>query len=202
MTLFWSLPRRQKGVAAGTMPGGYCRNSETWGSPDAVKVRPPHLGPPRRHSRPRHKTGRWSPPSGPRRPDEHGIDNQGKGPGDPPRPPRPGRRHGGPGDPGARQEARLTPGNQPPAREEDKLTSPGWKLLEDLGAKKMEALRGRRRKNCQSLSALHGKGGRPHLPPLRKILGREEATSPLKKNPEGFSSQNPSDPKAAPVVSP
>ena len=80
------------------------------------------------------------PPSAPRRPNEHGIDNQGKGPGDPPGPPRPGSRHGGPGDPAARQEARLTPGNQPPAREEDKLASPGWKLLEDLGAKKMEAL--------------------------------------------------------------
>ena len=57
-------------------------------------------------------------------------------------PPQPGSRHGGPGDPGARQEARLTPGNQPPARDEDKLANPGWKLLEDLGAKKMEAPRG------------------------------------------------------------
>ena len=49
--------------------------------------------------------------------------------------PQPGRRHGGLGDPDARQEARLTPGSQPPTREEDKLASPGWKLLEDLGAK-------------------------------------------------------------------
>ena len=48
-------------MAAGTMPGGYCRNSGTWGSPDAVKVGPPHVGPPRRHSRSRHKTGRWAP---------------------------------------------------------------------------------------------------------------------------------------------
>ena len=38
-----------------------CRNSGTWGSPDAVKVGPPHVGPPRRHSRPRHKTGRCPP---------------------------------------------------------------------------------------------------------------------------------------------
>ena len=33
---------------------GDCRNSGTWGSPDAVKVGPPHVGPPRRHSRPPH----------------------------------------------------------------------------------------------------------------------------------------------------
>ena len=45
-------------------------------------------------------------------------------------------------DPGAQQEARLTPESQPPTREEDKLASPGWKLPEDLGAKKMEAPRG------------------------------------------------------------
>ena len=38
-----------------------CRNSGTWGSPDAVKVGPPHVGPPGRHSRPRHKTGIWAP---------------------------------------------------------------------------------------------------------------------------------------------
>ena len=56
-------------------------------------------------------------------------------------PPQSGSRHGGPGDPGAWQEARLTPGNQPPERDEDKLASPGWKLVEDLGAKKMEAPR-------------------------------------------------------------
>ena len=55
--------------------------------------------------------------------------------GDPPGPPRPGSRHGGPGDPGAWQEARLILRNQPPAREEDELASPSWKLLEDLGAK-------------------------------------------------------------------
>ena len=47
-----------------------------------------------------------------------------------------------PVNPGARQEARLTPGSQPPTSEEDKLASPGWKLPEDLGAKKMEAPRG------------------------------------------------------------
>ena len=37
-----------------------CRNSGTWGSPDAVKVGPPHEGPPRTHSRPRHKADRWA----------------------------------------------------------------------------------------------------------------------------------------------
>ena len=143
------------------------------------------------------------PPSGPRRPDACGIDKQGKGPGDPLGPPRPGSKHGGPGDSDARQEARLIPGNEPPVRKEDKLASPGWKLLEDLGAKKMEAPKGgQRRKSCQPLSALPRKGGRPHLPPLRRILGREEATSPPKENPKGFSRQNPSGPKGAPVVSP
>ena len=76
-----------------------------------------------------------APPSAPRHLDGHGIDNQGKGLGDPPGPPQPGRRHGGPGDPGAQQEARLTPGSQPPTCEEDKLASPGWKLPEDLGTK-------------------------------------------------------------------
>ena len=44
--------------------------------------------------------------------------------------------------PDAQQEARLIPGNQPPARDEDKLASPGWKLLEDLGAKKTKAPKG------------------------------------------------------------
>ena len=82
------------------------------------------------------------PPSAPRRTDARGIDDQGKGPGDPPGPPRPGSGHGGPGDLDARQEARFIPGNQHPACEEDRLASPVWKLLEDLGAKKMEAPRG------------------------------------------------------------
>ena len=45
------------------------------------------------------------PPSAPRGPDARDIDNQGKGPGDPPGPPRPGSRHGGPGTP--------TPGRRP-----------------------------------------------------------------------------------------
>ena len=82
------------------------------------------------------------PPSAPRHPDGHRINNQGEGLGDPPGPPQPGRRHGGLGDPSARLEARLTPGSQPPTREEDKLASPGWKLPEGLGTKKMEAPRG------------------------------------------------------------
>ena len=82
------------------------------------------------------------PPSARQRPDARGIDNHGKRPGDPPGTFRPGRRHGGPGDLDARQESRLIPGNQPPACEEDKLASHGWKLLEDLGAKKMEAPKG------------------------------------------------------------
>ena len=119
---------------------GYCRNSGTWGSPDAVKVGPP-LGPPRRHSRPRHKTGRWAPhlPHGDHTTTASITTAKDRGTPLPWGPPQPGRIRGGPGDPDTRQEARLTPENQPPVREEDKLASPAWKLLEDLGAKKMEA---------------------------------------------------------------
>ena len=121
--------------------------------------------------------------------------------GGPPGSPQPGRRRGGLEDPDARQEARLIPGNQPPVRKEDKLASPGWMLPEDLCAKKTEVPWGKGRKSCQSMSALPRKGGPPHLTPLRRILGQEEATSPTKKNPEGFSRQNPSNPKGAPVGS-
>ena len=99
-----------------------------------------------------------------------------------------------------------TPLGSPPGTnlhtcEEDELASPGWKLPEDLGAKKMEAPWGAGTEKLSVLVRPHGKFGRPHLTPLRKILGREEATSSPKKNPEGFSHQNPSGPKGAPVVS-
>ena len=76
---------------------------------------------------------------------------QGKRPGDPPGPPRPGSRRRGLGDPDARQEAGLILGNQTPTREEDKIASPGWKLLEDLGIKKMEAPKGGRGGKAVSL---------------------------------------------------
>ena len=57
--------------------------------------------------------------------------------------PQPGKRRGCPGDPDARQEARLTPpGSNLRTGEEDKLASSCWKLLEDLGVKKMETPRG------------------------------------------------------------
>ena len=91
------------------------------------------------------------PPSAPRRPYACGIDKQSRESGDPPGPPRPESRRGGPGDTDARQEARLIPGNQPPVRDEDKLASPGWKLVEDLGAKKMEAAKGGRGRKVVSL---------------------------------------------------
>ena len=139
------------------------------------------------------------PPSAPRRPDEHGIDNHGKGPGDPLNP----------------EEDVEVPGTPTPSRrpcsplgtnlhtcEEDEFASPGWKPPKNLGAKKMEAPW---RTGTEKLSVSvrpHGKGGRPHLTPVRRILGREEATSPPKKSPEGFSRQNSSSPKGAPVVSP
>ena len=43
--------------AAGTMPGGYCRNSGTWGSPDDAKVEPTPLGSTRRPARHEAKAG-------------------------------------------------------------------------------------------------------------------------------------------------
>ena len=55
--------------------------------------------------------------------------------------------------PGPRRPAggQARPGNQPPVRKEDKLASPGWRLLEDLGAKKMEAPKGGGGRNAVSL---------------------------------------------------
>ena len=58
------------------------------------------------------------------------------------------------------------PGSSPGAylctREEDELASPGWKLLEDLCAKKTEAPRGDR----------DGKGVSPYPPALQKVGDR------------------------------
>ena len=142
------------------------------------------------------------PPSAPRHPDRRGVDNQGKGLGDPPGPLNPEEDMEVPGTP----RPGRSPGTPPRAnlhmREEDKLASPRWKLPEDLGAKKMEAPWGTEMEKLLVSVRLPGKGGRLHLTPLRRIIGREEATSPPKKNPEGFSRQNPSSPKGAPVVSP
>ena len=45
----------------------------------------------------------------------------------------------------------LSPGAYLRTREEDKLASPSWKLLEDLGAKKMEAQKGGRGRKAVSL---------------------------------------------------
>ena len=76
--------------------------------------------------------------------------------------------------PNARQEARLIPGNQPPARDKDKLASPGWKLLEDLGARKMEAPKGGRGGKAVSLCPPSlekvGVGMATGLPPLGDCL--------------------------------
>ena len=44
-----------------------------------------------------------------------------------------------------------SPGTNLRTREEDRFASPGWKLLEDLGAKKMEAPRGDRDRKGVSL---------------------------------------------------
>ena len=71
-----------------------------------------------------------------------------------PRTPTPGRRPG------------SSPGTNPHTCEEDKLASPGWKLLEDLGAKKMELPKGGRGGKAVSLWP----------PSLEKVGG---LTSPL-----------------------
>ena len=105
--------------------------SQQWnmGSPDAVKVGPPHVGPPRRLSRPRHKTGRWAP----HLPHDDGIDNHGKGPGDPL------------GPPSTRQKTWRSRGPRRPAggqahpQEPTSTRAKRISFPEDLGAKKMEA---------------------------------------------------------------
>ena len=54
-----------------------CRNSGTWGSPNAAKLGPPPVGPPRRRTRQGVKTDRWATPSSPRVSDKRDIDNHG-----------------------------------------------------------------------------------------------------------------------------
>ena len=73
--------------------------------------------------------------------------------------------------PGPRRPAggQAHPGNQPPVRKEDKLASPGWKLLEDLGVKMMEAPKGDRGGKAVSLCP----------PSLEKVGG---LTYPSEKN--------------------
>ena len=79
-------------------------------------------------------------PSAPRRPDKHDIDNHGKGPGDPPGSPfNPEEDMEVPGTPTPDRRPGSPPGANLHMRKEDELASPGWKLPEDLGAKKMEA---------------------------------------------------------------
>ena len=108
---FGHSPGGRRTRPPGLFPGGYCRNSGTWGSTDAVKVGPPPVGPPRRRSRPRFKTGRWAPHLPHHDQTSTASTTTAKDRGTPRGPPQPGRRRGGPGDPGARQEARLTPGS-------------------------------------------------------------------------------------------
>ena len=92
----------------------FCHNSGTRGSPDAFKVGPPPVGSPRRRTRQGFKTGRWAPhlPHGNQA--RTASTTTTKGWGTSRGHPQPGRRRGGPGDPDARQEARLTPGLEPP----------------------------------------------------------------------------------------
>ena len=93
------------------MRGGYCRNCGTRGSPDAVKVGPPLVGPPRRRTRQGFNT---NPTDNAEVPGTRRLDRR----------------------IGSHPRSSLRTG------EEDKLASPCWKLVEDLGAKKMEAPRG------------------------------------------------------------
>ena len=51
--------------ATRTMPGGYCRNSGTWGFPDAAKVGPTS-GPTRKTSKTWSQDRRWATPSPPK----------------------------------------------------------------------------------------------------------------------------------------
>ena len=189
-------------MAVGTMPGVYCRNSGTWGSPDAVKVGPPHVGPPKRFSRPRHKTSRWAPHMPHSVPMCAASTNKARDPGTLRGPLDP---EAGMEVPGTRRPAggQAHPREPTPARvKRISLPALAGSSQKTLAPRRWRRRGGQGRKSCQSLSALPGKGGRPYLPPLRRILGREEATSPPKKNPKGFSRQNPSGPKGAPVVSP
>ena len=63
--------------AAGTMPGGYCRNSGTWGSPDDAKVEPTPSVPPedQQEAKPGPEMSR---PISARRPDQHHRPPQGE----------------------------------------------------------------------------------------------------------------------------
>ena len=78
----------------------------------------------------------------------------------------PGKQRGGTESPNARQEARLAPGFPHPYDEEDKFASFCWKLLEDLGTKKMKEQRGDMDGGGVSpCPPRFRKGGRPHLTP-------------------------------------
>ena len=84
------------------------------------------------------------PPSAPQRQDRHGIDNHSEGQGTPGPPFDPADDAEVPGTPMPGRRPGSSPGTNLRTPEEDRLASPGWKLLEDLGAKKTEALRGDR----------------------------------------------------------
>ena len=141
-------------------PGGYCHNSGTRGSPDAVKVGPPPVGPPRRQTRQGFNTGRCPPPICPTatRQGRHQQSRLGTG--------WPSRVTLNPADdaevPGTRTPGRRLgspPGSSLHTSEEDKLASSGWKLLEDLGTKKTKAPR----------RDMVGKGVSPYPPALQKV---------------------------------
>ena len=88
------------------------------------------------------------------------------------------------------------PGSQPPTREEDELARHGWKLPEDLGAKKMEAPRGAGTEKLSVPVRPPGKGGRPHLPPSEEYLDEKRPRRPLRRTRRGFPAKTPPVPRA------
>ena len=91
--------------------------------------------------------------------------------------------------PGRRPDS--LPGTNPHTREEDKLASPGWKLTEDLGAKKMEAPRGAGTEKLSVPVRPHGKGGRCTYPPLEEYLDEKMPRRPLRRTRRGFPAKTP-----------
>ena len=175
------------------MPGGYYRNSGTWGSPDAVKVGPPHVGPPRRHSRPRHKTGGWAPicPAATRRTRHRQPRQRTGGPPGPPSTRKKTWRSRGPRRPAGGQAH----SREPTSTRTEKM-SPGWKLPEDLGAKKMEAPWGAGTEKLSVSVRPPGKGGRPHLTPSEEYLDERKPRRLIRRIQRGFPAKTPPSPRA------
>ena len=104
---------------------GMCPNSGTWGSPDAVKLGQPHVGPPRRRSTLRHKIGRWAPHLPHGVPMRAASTNKARDPGTLRGPLDPEADVEVPGNPTPGRRPGSSPGTNLRTREEDRLGSPG-----------------------------------------------------------------------------